>query len=96
MVFDRTAAIVAQSQSEFPQYYPHPGWHEHDADEIQAVSEACIAEACKSLEEAGWKKESIKVIGECWCLRRVFGASGRIGGDCDCDAVQVFLRYDCE
>ena len=39
-------------------------WHEHDADEIQSVADECIAEACKRLEEAGWAKESIKVIGE--------------------------------
>ena len=38
-------------------------WHEHDADEIQQVSELCIAEASKNLEKAGWAKESIKVIG---------------------------------
>jgi hypothetical protein len=38
-------------------------WHEHDADEIQQVSELCIAEASKNLEKAGWAKESVKVIG---------------------------------
>ncbi len=38
-------------------------WHEHDAEEIQAVSEECITEACKILEEQGWAKESVKAIG---------------------------------
>ena len=32
-------------------------------DEIQQVSELCIAEASNNLEKAGWAKESIKVIG---------------------------------
>ncbi|KAH0836528.1 hypothetical protein J3R83DRAFT_8167 [Lanmaoa asiatica] len=63
IIFDRYANIVAQSQSEFPQYYPNPGWHEHDADEIQKVSEACIVNACENLENSGWAKESVKVIG---------------------------------
>ncbi|KAG6332038.1 hypothetical protein ID866_7049 [Astraeus odoratus] len=63
IVFDQYANIIAQKQLEFPQYYPAPGWHEQDADEIQDVSNQCIAEACRELERAGWSKESIKVIG---------------------------------
>lgn len=63
IVFDQYANIIAQHQLEFPQYYPAPGWHEHDANEIQQVSNECIAEACRKLEEAQWAKESIRVIG---------------------------------
>jgi len=43
-------------------------WHEHDADEIQQVSELCIAEASRKLEKTGWAKESIKIIGASACL----------------------------
>jgi len=64
MVFDKHADVVAQHQLEFPQYYPHPGWHEHDADEIQQHADACIEGAVKELEKAGWAKESVTVIGE--------------------------------
>ncbi|KAJ7576940.1 glycerol kinase [Mycena floridula] len=63
IIFDKHADIVAQHQLEFPQYYPHPGWHDHDAAEIQEHSELCIEEAVKALEAAGWAKSSIKVIG---------------------------------
>ncbi|KAG0699900.1 hypothetical protein DFH29DRAFT_808338 [Suillus ampliporus] len=63
IVFDQYANIVSQYQSEFPQYYPNPGWHEHDPEEIQQISEECIAQACEKLEQAGWAKESVKVIG---------------------------------
>ncbi|KAH6916040.1 glycerol kinase [Coprinopsis sp. MPI-PUGE-AT-0042] len=63
MIFDQKADIIAQHQLEFPQYYPHPGWHEHDATEIQETSDLCIEEAVKQLEENGWSNESIKVIG---------------------------------
>ncbi|KAE9406502.1 glycerol kinase [Gymnopus androsaceus JB14] len=63
IVFDQYANIIAQNQLEFPQYYPNPGWHEHDAEEIQQHAELCIQNAMKELEKAGWAKESIKVIG---------------------------------
>ncbi|KAM6497021.1 glycerol kinase [Amanita muscaria] len=63
VVFDRFASIVARYQLEFPQYYPSPGWHEHDADEIQHHADICIEEGTKALEAAGWAKESVKVLG---------------------------------
>ncbi|THU80109.1 glycerol kinase [Dendrothele bispora CBS 962.96] len=63
IIFDKYANIVAQHQIEFPQYYPHPGWHDHDASEIQEHAERCIGEAIKELEAAGWTKDSVKVIG---------------------------------
>ncbi|KAI0060680.1 glycerol kinase [Artomyces pyxidatus] len=63
IVFDKYANIVAQSQREFPQYYPQPGWHEHDATEMQAMCEKVIDEAVADLEKAGWSRDSVKVIG---------------------------------
>ncbi|KIJ55610.1 hypothetical protein M422DRAFT_41547 [Sphaerobolus stellatus SS14] len=63
MVFDQYANIIAQHQEEFPQYYENPGWHSHDATEIQEVSDKCIEETVKKLEEQGLSKESIKAIG---------------------------------
>ncbi|THH14755.1 hypothetical protein EW146_g5618 [Bondarzewia mesenterica] len=63
IIFDRYANIIAQHQQEFPQYYPHPGWHEQDPEELQAMCETCIDEAVKNLEKAGWSRDSVKVIG---------------------------------
>ncbi|KAI0675939.1 glycerol kinase [Trametes maxima] len=63
LVFDKYADIVAQHQLEYPQYYPEPSWHEQDPDELMESCDVCITEASKRLEEAGWAKESIKVIG---------------------------------
>ncbi len=34
MVFDTKGQVVAKHQQEFKQYYPHPGWVEHDPEEI--------------------------------------------------------------
>ncbi|EIW79082.1 glycerol kinase [Coniophora puteana RWD-64-598 SS2] len=63
IIFNEFAEIVAEHQLEFPQYYPNPGWHDHDADEIWQVSVECIDKACQKLEQAGWAKSSVKVIG---------------------------------
>ncbi|KAH9951162.1 glycerol kinase [Amylocystis lapponica] len=63
LIFDKYANIVAQHQLEYPQYYPEPGWHEQDADELIHSCEVCISEACTALESVGWAKESVKVIG---------------------------------
>ncbi|KAK2463622.1 hypothetical protein APHAL10511_004373 [Amanita phalloides] len=63
IIFDKYANIVAQHQLEFPQYYPSPGWHEHDADEIQHHANICIKEGTKALEASGWAKNCVKVLG---------------------------------
>ncbi|KAJ7110284.1 glycerol kinase [Mycena crocata] len=63
IIFDQYAEIVAQHQLEFPQYYPHPGWHDHDATEIQEHAERCIAAAVEDMVAAGWAADSVKVIG---------------------------------
>ncbi|HTV93567.1 MAG TPA: FGGY family carbohydrate kinase, partial [Verrucomicrobiae bacterium] len=34
IVFDRAGAICGTDQREFPQYFPQPGWVEHDPDDI--------------------------------------------------------------
>ena len=34
ILFDRAGKIVSLAQKEFTQYFPKPGWVEHDADEI--------------------------------------------------------------
>jgi glycerol kinase len=50
MIFDVAGLIVASAQKEHRQIYPQPGWVEHDAQEIWANVEACVAEAMARLE----------------------------------------------
>ncbi|MFQ5665902.1 MAG: glycerol kinase GlpK [Candidatus Binatia bacterium] len=38
MIFDPTGRVRARSYSEFRQYYPRPGWVEHDPEEIWRVT----------------------------------------------------------
>uniref|UniRef100_UPI001C1F9489 glycerol kinase GlpK n=1 Tax=Cnuella takakiae TaxID=1302690 RepID=UPI001C1F9489 len=45
LVFDRAGKIISVAQREFTQYYPQPGWVEHDAMEIWSTQAAVAAEA---------------------------------------------------
>lgn len=44
IIFDHSGTIVAVAQKEFKQYFPQPGWVEHDADEIWSSQFSVMAE----------------------------------------------------
>ena len=48
IVFDKKSNMIAQAYSEFPQYYPQPGWVEHDPMEILDVTMQVVKEALAS------------------------------------------------
>lgn len=60
LVFDRDGAVRAKAFSEFTQYYPKPGWVEHDADEIWSVSHRVMGDA---LQSAGIRASDVQAIG---------------------------------
>ncbi len=60
IVFDRLGGVVATAQREFTQYYPQPGWVEHDAEEIWSTQLRTMREAVK---KAGAKPAEIAAIG---------------------------------
>ena len=37
ILFNKKGEICSIAQREFTQYFPHPGWVEHDADESWAL-----------------------------------------------------------
>ena len=45
LIFDHDGQVRGRAYSEFTQYYPKPGWVEHDADEIWMVTVKVIGEA---------------------------------------------------
>ncbi|GEN89913.1 glycerol kinase GlpK [Oceanobacillus sp. FSL W8-0428] len=47
ILFDHDGSIVEVAQKEFEQFFPHPGWVEHDANEIWTSVLACIAEVLR-------------------------------------------------
>lgn len=44
ILFDKKSQILGIAQKEFTQYYPQPGWVEHDAEEIWSTQYGVIAE----------------------------------------------------
>jgi len=60
MLFNQLGEIVGRSYSEFTQYYPQPGWVEHDALEIWQVTQRVITEA---MGTAGIDANQIECIG---------------------------------
>ncbi len=45
IVFDHSGNIISLAQKEFKQFYPQPGWVEHDAEEIWSSQYGVMAEA---------------------------------------------------
>ena len=60
IIFDENSKIVGVSQKEFTQYFPQPGWVEHDADEIWSSMSTVMKEA---LEQSGLAASDIAAIG---------------------------------
>lgn len=60
IIFDRRGNVVGISQQSYPQYYPHPGWVEHDPIEIWST-QLQVAKAV--LEENNITAEQIAAIG---------------------------------
>ncbi|BCZ76730.1 glycerol kinase [Paraburkholderia terrae] len=60
MLFNRKGNVVSVAQKEFKQIYPHPGWVEHDPQEIWATQAGVAAEA---VTHAGLNGTSIAAIG---------------------------------
>ncbi|MBY6024265.1 glycerol kinase GlpK [Bacillus sp. 1780r2a1] len=60
MLFNKKGEIVHVAQKEFTQYFPNPGWVEHNANEIWGSILSVIA-SC--LSESGITPEQIEAIG---------------------------------
>jgi glycerol kinase len=60
ILFNKKGEIVHVSQKEFTQYFPKPGWVEHNANEIWGSVLAVIAGV---LSESGVKPEQVAAIG---------------------------------
>jgi glycerol kinase len=51
LVLDEQCRVISRGYSEFTQYYPQPGWVEHDATEIWEVTERVAREAVAAARE---------------------------------------------
>ena len=60
ILFDKNGQICSVAQKEFTQYFPEPGWVEHDAEEIWATQKGLMFEA---LEKLGVEMSDVVGIG---------------------------------
>lgn len=60
ILFNKTAEMCSVAQREFTQYFPKPGWVEHDADEIWA---SMLGVAVEAMNKIGASAEDIAAIG---------------------------------
>jgi glycerol kinase len=60
IAFDPTGRVAGRAYAEFEQHFPRPGWVEHDANEIWAVTRRVAAEA---IAAAGVTGEDLDGIG---------------------------------
>ncbi|MCW5892163.1 MAG: glycerol kinase GlpK [bacterium] len=60
LVLDRAGRVAGRAYREFTQYFPKPGWVEHDAEEIWRVTLAVLRQACR---RAGASAKDVAAIG---------------------------------
>lgn len=63
LIFNQRGEVVATHQLEFAQHYPHPGWHEHDPEELVSSVETCVDGAVVEFEKQGHNREQIVAVG---------------------------------
>ena len=50
IIFDKNGRICSAAQKEFTQYFPQPGWVEHDAEEVWATQTGLMYEAMSKID----------------------------------------------
>lgn len=60
ILYNHDSKVVMSAQKEFQQYFPHPGWVEHDANEIWLSTLAVLIE---TIQMSGIKPEQVAAIG---------------------------------
>lgn len=63
ILFDKQGQIKFSHQVEFTQYYPRPGWVEHDPDELIDSIACCLKSVGKQIAAAGIRSKQVKAIG---------------------------------
>jgi glycerol kinase len=64
LVFDREGRVCGRAYSEFEQFFPRPGWVEHDASEIWEVSRRVAAEAIADAGATGAELDAIGITNQ--------------------------------
>lgn len=64
ILFNHKGEIVATAQREFEQFFPKPGWVEHDANEIWTSVLACMAEVLRKADVSAEQVEGIGITNQ--------------------------------
>ncbi|GKT02655.1 glycerol kinase GlpK [Furfurilactobacillus entadae] len=64
MIFDHNGMVVGKAQKEFPQYFPQPGWVEHDPEEIWSSVQSVMADALIQSNIAPYKIRGIGITNQ--------------------------------
>jgi glycerol kinase len=64
LVFDGEGRLRGRAYSEFEQFFPRPGWVEHDADEIWEVTRRVAAEALADAAVEGSELDAIGITNQ--------------------------------
>ncbi|SES90066.1 glycerol kinase [Oceanobacillus limi] len=64
ILFNKQGSIVATSQHEFEQFFPKPGWVEHDANEIWTSILSCIADVIRKADISAGDIASIGITNQ--------------------------------
>lgn len=64
LVFNKNGEIVLVTRKEFRQYFPKPGWVEHDAMEIWSSVQSVVAEAVSHRDISGEKIHAIGITNQ--------------------------------
>ena len=64
LVFDGEGRVAGRAYSEFQQFFPRPGWVEHDAVEIWHVTRGVAAEAIAAAGIEGYELEAVGITNQ--------------------------------
>lgn len=64
LAFDRAARVVDSSYRELTQYFPRPGWVEHDAAEIADLAIATMRDVATRVREAGHRVVTVGITNQ--------------------------------
>lgn len=59
LIFNRRGRVVGRAYEELPQHYPHPGWVEHDPDQILRITWRVIGRALRAARVRAGRVEAI-------------------------------------
>ncbi len=64
LIYDRAGRVVGRAYSEFRQYYPKPGWVEHDPEEIWTVTLGVVRKALRTSRTSPRKLAAIGITNQ--------------------------------